>query len=293
MKILVLGPASDPDYLADLVYCEIISSGRYVVESNYLPDFYFSDYDNPHNLYGRGYTVFAKLNPLFRDRVSLIDSHQIQERLLDRVYDRVIYTSIWRFYGFYDYVKQSYSRDSIIVFDGEDHTRVVNVAFDSLYFKRELIAPFDQVCRPVSFAYPSYFSPDFYNNEPKCQLLAPCFPYLTSSYIFSTEESYYNQYKKSHFGVTSKKMGWDCMRHYEIIKAGAIPYFSDIVEKPSTTMITYPVALQIEANQIFNEIMRSPSLVGRFEAELENITNEFYRWLDNHGHSTIYHSLIN
>ena len=38
---------------------------------------------------------------------------------------------------------------------------------------------------------------------------------------------------RSRFGVTTKKSGWDCMRHYELAASGCVPCFRDLEEKPA------------------------------------------------------------
>lgn len=68
-----------------------------------------------------------------------------------------------------------------------------------------------------------------------------------STYIYNTEEEYYNQYKESFFGLTMKKGGWDCMRHYEILACGCIPWFKNLDECPPTIMTTFPKMLIQEA----------------------------------------------
>ena len=46
------------------------------------------------------------------------------------------------------------------------------------------------------------------------------------------EIGYYKEYQHSRFGLTYKKAGWDCHRHYEILSSGAVPYFTDLAERP-------------------------------------------------------------
>lgn len=48
------------------------------------------------------------------------------------------------------------------------------------------------------------------------------------TYIFAEESDYYKDYQRSYFAITMKKAGWDCMRHYEILANGCIPYFIDL-----------------------------------------------------------------
>ncbi|HAB99919.1 MAG TPA: hypothetical protein DCE71_08875 [Parachlamydiales bacterium] len=68
-----------------------------------------------------------------------------------------------------------------------------------------------------------------------------------STYIYKSEEAYYQDYQRSYFAVTCKKGGWDCMRHYEILANGCIPYFIDLDQCPSNTMFFLPKDLIREA----------------------------------------------
>jgi hypothetical protein len=51
-------------------------------------------------------------------------------------------------------------------------------------------------------------------------------------YAFSTEAEYYADIQRSKFGVTTKRAGWDCLRHYEIAANGAVMCFKDLGLKP-------------------------------------------------------------
>jgi hypothetical protein len=57
------------------------------------------------------------------------------------------------------------------------------------------------------------------------------------------ETEYYAMYKRARFAHTSKKGGWDALRHYEILANGCIPVFSDIAGCPLQTMTTFPKTL--------------------------------------------------
>ena len=58
--------------------------------------------------------------------------------------------------------------------------------------------------------------------------------YGDSKYLFDTEEEYYNDLRISKFGITTKRAGWDCMRHYEIAANGSVICFRDLHLKPPT-----------------------------------------------------------
>jgi hypothetical protein len=53
--------------------------------------------------------------------------------------------------------------------------------------------------------------------------------------------------------MTIKKGGWDCMRHYEIIANGCIPYFPNIENCPQNTMALLPKNIILEGNQLYEK----------------------------------------
>jgi hypothetical protein len=57
---------------------------------------------------------------------------------------------------------------------------------------------------------------------------------LRDDYLFADEADYYRDLRRSRFGITTKRGGWDCLRHYEIAANGAVPCFRDLHAKPET-----------------------------------------------------------
>jgi hypothetical protein len=55
-----------------------------------------------------------------------------------------------------------------------------------------------------------------------------------TSYAFDTEWDYYADLQSARFGITTKRAGWDCLRHYEIAANGAVPCFRALDSKPET-----------------------------------------------------------
>jgi FkbM family methyltransferase len=92
--------------------------------------------------------------------------------------------------------------------------------------------------------------------ELKTKLVSNLIPGDLSTYIYNTEKEYYAEYQKSYFAITIKKSGWDCMRHYEILANGCIPYFIDIEKCPVGTMAQWPKDLLIQANALYNEFIK-------------------------------------
>jgi hypothetical protein len=54
-----------------------------------------------------------------------------------------------------------------------------------------------------------------------------------ATYAFEDAAAYHADLRASRFGVTTKKAGWDALRHYEIAAAGAVPCFRDLDRKPA------------------------------------------------------------
>lgn len=76
---------------------------------------------------------------------------------------------------------------------------------------------------------------------------AQVIPGNLSTYIFTEEQDYYNDYQRSYFAITRRKGGWDCLRHYEILANGCIPYFIDLDHCPENVMHLLPKDLIWEA----------------------------------------------
>ncbi|NBD18243.1 MAG: glycosyltransferase family 1 protein [Cyanobacteria bacterium] len=55
-----------------------------------------------------------------------------------------------------------------------------------------------------------------------------------TGYAFDNETDYYADLQASKFGITTKRSGWDCLRHYEIAANGCVPCFRDLDQKPDT-----------------------------------------------------------
>ncbi len=55
-----------------------------------------------------------------------------------------------------------------------------------------------------------------------------------TTYAFEDEAEYFADLRRSRFGVTTKRAGWDCMRHYELAASGTIPCFRRLDKKPKS-----------------------------------------------------------
>jgi hypothetical protein len=76
------------------------------------------------------------------------------------------------------------------------------------------------------------------------------------TYIYDHEIDYYNGYKNSLFAITKKKGGWDCMRHYEILACGCIPYFENLEKCPEKRLFNFPKDIILKTNKLFDSLMK-------------------------------------
>lgn len=64
--------------------------------------------------------------------------------------------------------------------------------------------------------------------------VAKFIPRLSKSPPFASERDYHHGLAGSRFAVTTKRAGWDCLRHYEIAANGCVPCFRNLGEKAAS-----------------------------------------------------------
>jgi len=231
------------DYQNDLIFYGLRELfGDDVVDSTPIVSLY-KEYEgkiSPQNLWG-GMTTFWLIGD------NNIDRTNIEEKIKDRYYDLIIYGAIKRCKNYYDLVSQHYPANKVILIDGNDESDLDPLYEKHLYFKRELIEDHKNLL-PITFGIPT--SKLAITNILKTQEYATCIPGQPETYIFKSEQSYYEDYQKSYYGVTTKKAGWDCMRHYEILGNNCVPYFVSLEDCPKNTLANLPKELLLEAKDL-------------------------------------------
>jgi hypothetical protein len=111
---------------------------------------------------------------------------------------------------------------------------------------------------PIGFAIPASKIVD--SVPPKTQKISSLIPGVLSTYVYESEESYREEYKKSVFAITCKKAGWDCMRHYEILACGALPLFLELAKIPAKDMVAFPKQLVREAQEALIPFLNTDSI---------------------------------
>ena len=231
------------DYQNDLLFYGLRELyGDDVVDSTQILSLY-KEYEgkiNPQHLWG-GMTSFWLIGD------NNIDRTNIEDKIKDKYYDLIIYGAIKRCKNYYNLVSKVYPADKIILIDGNDEAELDPLYTKHLYFKRELQNNHPNLL-PITFAIPTdkLAQP----NKNKTQEYATCIPGQPETYIFKDEKPYYEDYQKSFYGVTMKKAGWDCMRHYEILGNYCMPYFIGLEDCPKGTLANFPKELLLEAREL-------------------------------------------
>ena len=231
------------DYQNDLVFYGLRELfGDDVVDSTQIISLYkeFEGKIPSQHLWG-GMTAFWLIGD------NNIDRTNIEEKIKDQYYDLIIYGTIKRCKDYYDLVSKHYPANKIILIDGNDETELDPLYKKHLYFKRELVENHKNLL-PITFSIPS--SKLTTQSMNKTQEYATCIPGQPETYIFKSEQPYYEDYQKSYYGVTMKKAGWDCMRHYEILGNNCIPYFVGLEDCPKNTLTNLPKELLLEAKDL-------------------------------------------
>ena len=201
-----------------------------------------------NKIWGKGFTINKTLN-----NYNSIDRTDIKKKIQEKYFDLVIYSSIRRSDQFLDDVIKY--NNKVIFIDGEDDN-IIDERYtkSGLYFKRELLEKKNNVI-PISFAIPKEKILKTINENP-ANLLAPLVPGRLDTYIYDNEKTYYDMYSNSIFAITNKKLGWDCLRHYEILMNGCIPLFFNIKNCPKQTLTTLPKNKLIDIYDKFNKILQ-------------------------------------
>jgi hypothetical protein len=233
------------DYQNDLVFYGLRELfGDNVVDSTQIISLY-KEYENQipkQHLWG-GMTTFWLIEE------NNIDRSNIEEKIKDRYYDLIIYGAIKRCKQYYDLVSKYYPPNKVILIDGNDEFELDPLYTKHLYFKRELQESHPNLL-PITFGIPTCKLAE--PNKNKTQEYATCIPGQPETYIFKSEQLYYEDYQKSYYGITMKKAGWDCMRHYEILGNYCMPYFVGLEDCPKDTLVNLPKELLFEGRELVN-----------------------------------------
>ena len=98
-------------------------------------------------------------------------------------------------------------------------------------------------------------------------------------HIFDREEDYYKDLSTSWFGLTCKKGGWDCLRHYEIIAAGALLLFKDYNLKPKQCSPQNLPCISYSSKEELDNIINTLIINGKPTQQYLNLLFKQREWL--------------
>lgn len=269
MTRILLINSNHEDYMADaLLHGLRILLGDDVVDfprADYMYDT-LSDAARAR-IRGGGFTLYGLLPD------TGIDRDHILWRALDHEFDLVIFGDLWNSFGLWTEWGPMLTRKGVplVVIDGADRVEPYPFAgywwrtpawwflprahTRARYFKRE-ITPWTSwfasylMLPPglgrglglerISFAIPEEkiveVPPDKDKDFPSHVVDPEVAARIggQGGHVFSTEEKYYADLGRSRFGITTKREGWDALRHYEIAAQGTVPCFRDLDRKPAT-----------------------------------------------------------
>ena len=249
MKILFV-TTKDPRAQGDFLEVGLLHGLRSVLGSSCI-DFprkkvMYHDWSetSKEELHGRGFTLYSQP----------IEELSQSEREMKDI-DYVLY-GVTNAYGSqeYDKINSLVGQDRVWHLDGHDlygHApRMITFGGEIVIgvqkvpcFKRELTENIPGAL-PIGFGIPKDQIRGL-NFSGKSQLFQKTAPHhaafkefkdlgdARAHHVFTVEADYYDDLQKSWFGLTCKKGGWDCLRHYEIIAAGALLLFRDYNKKPN------------------------------------------------------------
>ena len=173
-----------------------------------------------------------------------------------------------------------------IIFDNEE---IIGTQFDNS-FKREFTKSSHKNVYPTGFGIPKERIRNL-NIDCKNQLFQKTAPDYSlfkdikdlgggfKHHKFSIESEYYEDLSASWFGLTSKKGGWDCLRHYEIIAAGACLLFRDYDKKPPLCSPQNLPCFSYSSKEELDGIINRLVVNGKPTDEYVDMVNQQRKWL--------------
>jgi hypothetical protein len=249
----IRGVCESNDYLTDSIFQEMKNDENFeVFECPHMSHMYEDSKTDISNITGLGFTIRKKIKKI----PNILEINECLYKIKNNFFDLIVTDSRtmnpwWNSRGLSPFfnnamllknqILKTYHKDKIIFFDGEDQPEQIQTDFykKSRYFKRELIKS-DENLFPIGYSFPMGSFREIKSIDEKIKPLSHIIPGIRSTYIFNDENTYYNDYRTSLFGLTWRKLGWDCFRHHEIIFSSCLPIFPDILDCPERTMTKFP-----------------------------------------------------
>jgi hypothetical protein len=302
MRILFVTTAA-PDKQGDLLEVSLLHGLRTILGDD-LVDYpkkkimYHDFSESPKNeLHGRGFSLLTTPiadvsdRDIFDQKFDVVlygDGHMYNEPPTLEDINKLANGNTWIIDG-HDLYGNAPTK---IFFQGEE---IIGNQFTNC-FKRELIEEEDSVY-PTGFGIPEerIRAINFDIKDQTIQKTAPSNAMFGNvselgggfaHHKFRDEEDYYNDMQRSWFGLTCKKGGWDCLRHYEIIAAGALLLFRDYDRKPPLCSPQDLPCFSYSSPEQLYKLMSKLVVDNKPTEQYLDMLNKQREWLHNHGTTT-------
>lgn len=271
MKILMTKSWQAPEYLDDSVLHGMRTLfGDQVIEYPRMWHMYADSFGpgkiDITTICARGFTFYGRMQD------ATVDRSDLEKKIKTGYFDLILMHS-WYPSELTPLVLESVPKKKIVWLDGRDERQILQQYIGTgHYFKRELIDARTDV-HPISFAFPDE---NIQQPKEKTRSLAHVIPGDLSTYVYKEEQAYYDQYNCALFGMTKCKNGWDCLRHYEIMGARAVPWFVDIAMCPPRTCTTLPKALFLQVNALINNVGHE-RVMSTSKDQYDNLSDQIHR----------------
>jgi hypothetical protein len=261
--------------------------------------------DSPKNeIHGWGFTMFSKPIPDItqeeREKVlppmfwGIFESGQLGVLLKEpQEVDFVIY-GVTDAYGVPDYPEiNKLAKYGVVYIDGHDHMNITKTPCFKREWCEEYVNGKDNVWR-TGFGVPEHLIRPLDIERKKQMIQNTVPPYALFSqqilgidarrlYKYDDEEDYYDDMASSFFGLTCMKGGWDSMRHYEIMAAGAVLLFRDYNQKPAGCSPDGIPALSYSTKTELQSIIDTLVIDGKPTPKYFKIFEQQRKWLLENG----------
>ena len=270
MKALLI-TSKEEDYLQDsIIHGFKMLYGKDAVDYP-CKEILYDDFISKGQIRGNGFTLYGLLPVAVKPGFGIDVPKSLKENQFDLVVFTSIYRQFELFYEIAGLLLNS--KCSVWIMDGEDSPflfpylgKHLKKFFNAIkphryfrYFKRELLPEtlsgiyyrlpvswlskfdFPKNITPIAFSIPEEkiiqhlpaktkpFTSHIVDNEVARNIYG-----LKEMGVFNKEEDYYLDIQSSMFGITTKRGGWDCLRHYEIAANGAVICFRELDQKPAS-----------------------------------------------------------
>ncbi len=151
--------------------------------------------------------------------------------------------------------------------------------------------PAEKIIAPLAVKKSKLFAAHIVDKEVADKVSGSLYnPMGEQQYLFETEEAYYKDIQNSQFGITTKRSGWDCLRHYELAANTAVLCFKNLDRKEPTCA---PHGLHKGNCIIYHDYQDLMEQIHRLDNNTYNdLQLQSYQWIQAHSSINIANNFL-